>query len=107
MKDMLTLFFMLQIVSVLSFYAFASPATLDIVNEQLGTLVNFKFLNINWVLGKISPGLSIQTLLMSQQDRFNEKSSEEGSSGMLMASAGMAILAFLGFSLFLAVISCT
>jgi hypothetical protein len=53
MEDMFTLFFLIQLVLNLRLFAFVMPATLVIAFREIETFAGFKYININWILGKI------------------------------------------------------
>ena len=63
---MLTLFLLIQLIVSFQNFAIYNPPTLTIVFDQVKTLIGFKYLNINWILGQIQEDLSLNTLFMSQ-----------------------------------------
>jgi len=86
-------------------YAFDCPATVDMLIKHVGTLIGFKYLNINWVLGRIEPGLSIKTLFLSSKDRFQEQLDVEDSNDILYTSIGMSVMGAIGFLLLILAMS--
>ena len=67
---MFTFFYIIQLVTALQTFAFMMPAQLVIAFNQIETFAGFKYINVNWVLGQIKPGLSLQTIFMSSVERF-------------------------------------